>query len=94
MWIVRLALDRPYTFVVVAILICVLGFTAISTTPTDVFPNIDIPVVTVICRQLATSSIALVSHAQHHFCGEHAAREVVSPRGEQVKHSLSLTNMA
>ena len=48
MWIVRLALNRPYTFIVASILILVLGATAIVTTPTDIFPNIDIPVVTVI----------------------------------------------
>src|ERR1700678_619506 len=48
MWIVRLALNRPYTFIVASILILVLGFTSIATTPTDIFPNIDIPVVTVI----------------------------------------------
>src|SRR3984957_10965402 len=48
MWIVRLALKRPYTFVVAAILILVLGVSSIATTPTDVFPNIDIPVVTII----------------------------------------------
>ncbi len=48
MWIVRLALDKPYTFIVAAILILVLGLTSIATTPTDIFPNIDIPVVTVI----------------------------------------------
>jgi len=48
MWIVRLALNKPYTFIVVSILILVLGFTSIATTPTDIFPNIDIPVVTVI----------------------------------------------
>ncbi|MGB6827040.1 MAG: efflux RND transporter permease subunit, partial [Terracidiphilus sp.] len=48
MWIVRLALNKPYTFVVAAILIIVLGTTSIATTPTDVFPNINIPVVTVI----------------------------------------------
>ncbi len=48
MWIVRLALDRPYTFIVASILILVLGFSSIATTPTDIFPNIDIPVVTVI----------------------------------------------
>src|SRR5882757_11147617 len=48
MWIVRLALDRPYTFVVLSILILVLGITSIATTPADIFPNIDIPVVTVI----------------------------------------------
>src|SRR5260370_18372716 len=48
MWIVRLALRRPYTFVVVAILIAVLGVLAIATMPTDIFPNINIPVVSVI----------------------------------------------
>ena len=48
MWIVRLALNRPYTFIVAAILILVLGVTSIITTPTDIFPDIDIPVVTVI----------------------------------------------
>src|SRR5258708_2771429 len=48
MWIVRLALNRPYTFIVAAILILVLGLTSIASTPTDIFPNIDIPVVTVI----------------------------------------------
>jgi multidrug efflux pump subunit AcrB len=48
MWIVRLALDRPYTFIVASILILVLGFSSIATTPTDIFPNIDIPQVTVI----------------------------------------------
>jgi CzcA family heavy metal efflux pump len=48
MWIVRLALRRPYTFVVVAILIAVLGVLAIATMPTDIFPNINVPVVSVI----------------------------------------------
>jgi len=48
MWIVRLALERPYTFVVMALLIVVLGTTSISQMRTDIFPEIDIPVVTVI----------------------------------------------
>lgn len=48
MWIVRLALRRPYTFVVVSILIVILGGLAIVRTPTDIFPNIDIPVVSII----------------------------------------------
>jgi multidrug efflux pump subunit AcrB len=48
MWIVKLALDRPYTFVVAAILILFLGTAAIINTPTDIFPNIDIPVISVI----------------------------------------------
>src|SRR3989475_6679153 len=48
MWIVRLALRRPYTFVVMALLIAVLGVVAIVTMPIDIFPAINIPVVTVI----------------------------------------------
>src|SRR5579863_9594700 len=48
MWIVRLALGRPYTFVVMAILIAILGGAAISTMPVDIFPYIDIPVVSVL----------------------------------------------
>jgi len=48
MWIVRLALRRPYTFVVFALLILILGAFSIETMPTDIFPNIDITVVTVI----------------------------------------------
>src|SRR5438093_2639172 len=48
MWIVRLALRRPYTMAVLAILIFILGALAIVRTPTDIFPNIDIPVVSII----------------------------------------------
>jgi multidrug efflux pump subunit AcrB len=48
MWIVRLALRRPYTFVVMGLLILLLGCFAIVTTPTDIFPEIEIPVVSVI----------------------------------------------
>src|SRR5215470_3601070 len=48
MWIVRLALGRPYTFVVMAVLIAILGGTAIATMPVDIFPYIDIPIVSVL----------------------------------------------
>src|SRR5881398_30292 len=48
MWIVRLALRRPYTFVVFALLILILGIFSIESMPTDIFPNINIPVVTVV----------------------------------------------
>jgi multidrug efflux pump subunit AcrB len=48
MWIVRLALRRPYTFVVMSLLILILGILAIETTPIDIFPNIDIPIVAVV----------------------------------------------
>ena len=45
MWIVRLALRRPYTFVVLALLLLIMGPLTIMRTPTDIFPNIGIPVV-------------------------------------------------
>src|SRR5205085_10936072 len=48
MWIVRTALNRPYTFVVLALLILGIGPLTIARTPTDIFPDIDIPVVSVI----------------------------------------------
>src|SRR5437899_1301998 len=48
MWIVRLALRRPYTFTVVAILVVLLGIVTIARMSTDIFPNINIPVVSVI----------------------------------------------
>jgi multidrug efflux pump subunit AcrB len=48
MWIVRLALGRPYTFVVMAVLIAILGGAAITTMAVDIFPYIDIPIVSVL----------------------------------------------
>ena len=48
MWLVRVALSRPYTFVVMAILIAILGGASILTMAVDIFPYIDIPVATVV----------------------------------------------
>ncbi|HEV2984488.1 MAG TPA: efflux RND transporter permease subunit [Vicinamibacterales bacterium] len=48
MWIVKLALRRPYTFVVMSLLIAVLGLLSIVSMPTDIFPVINIPVISVI----------------------------------------------
>jgi multidrug efflux pump subunit AcrB len=48
MWIVRLALRRPYTFVVLSLLLVILGPIVILRTPTDIFPNINIPVVSIV----------------------------------------------
>ena len=45
MWIVKIALNRPYTFIVLALLILILSPVVILRTPTDIFPNINIPVV-------------------------------------------------
>src|SRR5438874_6860137 len=56
MWIVKLALRRPYTFVVMALLIVLLGVVSIKNTPTDIFPEIDIPVVTVVWQYSGLSA--------------------------------------
>jgi CzcA family heavy metal efflux pump len=48
MWIVRVALQRPYTFIVLALLLLILGPLTIRRTPTDIFPNINIPVISVV----------------------------------------------
>src|SRR6267378_823767 len=69
MWIVRLALRRPYTFVVVSILILIMGGLAIVRTPTDIFPNIGIAVVKVFLQPTANiqqgiAQITAVSQTQ------------------------------
>jgi CzcA family heavy metal efflux pump len=48
MWLVRLALQRPYTFVIVSLLIFIFGVSAIVTTPVDILPEINIPIVSII----------------------------------------------
>ena len=50
MWIVKVALRRPYTFIMLAVLIVLMGGYAILRTPTDIFPNIKIPITAVIWR--------------------------------------------
>jgi multidrug efflux pump subunit AcrB len=47
MWIVRIALTRPYTFIVLAILILIAAPVVIMSTPTDIFPSINIPVISI-----------------------------------------------
>jgi multidrug efflux pump subunit AcrB len=49
-WIVRVALQRPYTFIMLAVLIVLLGGYSILNTATDIFPNIKIPIAAVIWR--------------------------------------------
>jgi multidrug efflux pump subunit AcrB len=48
MWIVRIALTRPYTFIVLALVLLILGPLAILRTPTDILPDIDIPIVAIV----------------------------------------------
>src|SRR3984893_543866 len=50
MWIVKVALQRPYTFIILAVLIVLMGTYAILNTATDIFPNIKIPIAAVIWR--------------------------------------------
>jgi multidrug efflux pump subunit AcrB len=67
MWIVKLALDRPYTFVVVAILVLIMGaidvvpFSPLAT-PVDIFPNINIPVVSIIWNYAGFSPKDMEGH--------------------------------
>jgi multidrug efflux pump subunit AcrB len=48
MWLVRLALRRPYTFVIISFLILIAGVVSILTSPTDILPDIQIPIVSII----------------------------------------------
>src|SRR4030088_30845 len=56
MWIVRLDLRRPYTFVVLSILLLILGPVTILRTPTDIFPSINIPVVSIVWQYSGLSA--------------------------------------
>ncbi len=61
MWIVRLALRRPYTFAVFAILLLLVGAFSIVSMPTDIFPNINIPVVSVVWQFTGLSAEEMAS---------------------------------
>src|ERR1700749_1425565 len=61
MWIVRLALRRPYTFAVFALLLLILGPLSILNTPTDIFPNINIPVVSIVWQYTGLSAVDMAN---------------------------------
>jgi CzcA family heavy metal efflux pump len=61
MWIVRLALNRPYTFVVVALIILLISPVVILRTPTDIFPDISIPVASVVWQYAGMSAQEMAS---------------------------------
>ena len=61
MWIVRLALNRPYTFVVAALMILLVSPVVILRTPTDIFPDINIPVVSVVWGYSGMSAAEMAS---------------------------------
>ena len=62
MWIVNLALKRPYTFIVLAIFILIAGVLSILSTPKDIFPSINIPVISVIWNYAGLSPEDLEQH--------------------------------
>ena len=67
MWIVRLALNRPYTFVVLSLLLLILGPVVMLRTPVDIFPNIDIPVIAVVWTYNGLSPEELSSRITTNF---------------------------
>src|SRR5215212_4918759 len=69
MWIVRLALRRPYTFVVMAMAIVLLGVVAILRMPTDIFPEVDIPVVSVVWQYPGMSPVEMEGRMVRQFEG-------------------------
>ncbi len=90
MWIVQLALRRPYTFLVLAIVITLLGVFSILRTPTDIFPNIKIPVVATVWRYAGLSPEQMANRLV--LQSERTAQTTVN----DVEHteSLSLTGTA
>src|SRR3954463_11628844 len=69
MWIVRLALRRPYTFVVMAMAIVLLGLVAILRMPTDIFPEVDIPVISVVWQYPGMSPAEMEGRMVRQFEG-------------------------
>ena len=83
MWIVRLALRRPYTFVVMSILIVIMGGLAIVRTPTDIFPNINIPVVSIIWNynglipeDMSDRIVSVTERVAYHHRRQHRAHRI------------------
>ncbi len=59
MWIVRIALNRPYTFVVLTLLILLISPLVIQRTPVDIFPNVNIPVVAILWNYTGLNAEAM-----------------------------------
>src|SRR5580692_6171078 len=85
MWIVRVALSRPYTFIVLAILILLISPLVISRTPTDIFPNINIPVLASIWQYTGMNAEELEGRITSN--GERSMTTVVS----NIEHTESVT---
>ena len=87
MWIVRLALRRPYTFVVMAFVIAIGGTLSIRKAPTDIFPEIDIPVISAIWNYGGLPPEEMEKRVVNNFerfVSTIVAREAMTFRGERV----------
>jgi multidrug efflux pump subunit AcrB len=91
MWIVNLALRRPYTFIVLAIVILLMGVFAIVRTPTDIFPNINIPVVGVIWKYSGLSPDEMATRLV--LGSERYAQTIVNDVAHTESQSLSGTSV-
>ncbi|MBS0578632.1 MAG: efflux RND transporter permease subunit [Proteobacteria bacterium] len=91
MWIVQLALRRPYTFIVLAILIALLGVFSILRTPTDIFPDIRIPVVAAIWRYTGLSPDETATRLV--LASERTAQTTVNDVEHTESQSLSGTSV-
>ena len=91
MWIVKLALRRPYTFLVLAILITLLGVFSILRTPTDIFPNIKIPVVAAIWRYTGLSPDEMATRLV--LASERTAQTTVNDVEHTESQSLTGTSV-
>lgn len=91
MWIVRLALRRPYTFIVLAIAITLLGLFAIWRTPTDIFPNIKIPVVATVWKYTGLSPEEMATRLI--LNGERTAQTTVNDVEHTESQSVSGTSV-
>src|SRR5215472_9149004 len=87
MWIVRLALRRPYTFIVLAVVIALLGAFTIWRTPTDIFPNINIPVVATVWNYAGLSPDEMAKRLV--LGSERGAQTVVNDIEHTESQSLS-----
>src|SRR5580658_2115578 len=89
MWLVRIALRRPYTFVVMALLIVLLGVLTIARMPTDIFPDIDIPVVSIVFNYGGLAPEEMEKRIVTNF------ERTVTTVANDIEHveSLSLTGM-
>src|SRR5437773_7349701 len=91
MWIVKLALRRPYTFIVLAIVITLFGVFAIWRTPTDIFPNIRIPVVATVWRYTGLSPEEMATRLI--LNGERTAQTPVNDVEHTESQSVSGTSV-